>query len=169
MDLNLRFPATPQHASSHAELIVPLALELSRATLDFTPASLSDVDRIVEELRAGGVRLETVAETLFCFGCYVGEVSVRHEGASWRVAAETPMAGLSGAPLVLQLGPEDYCNPIGKVFKRFGEWNRGQSFVFLHCVLEAVSERASWRRRTGMKLTSAGTLSRAALFRLERS
>ena len=119
MQLNLQFPATPEHASRLADVIVPAALEISGATLDFTPGSLAEVDRIVEQMRSDGVPLEQIAETLFSFGCYVGEVLVRHAGARWRKAADTPMAAWSGSPIVLQLGPRNFCNPIDKVFKRF--------------------------------------------------
>jgi hypothetical protein len=55
---------------------------------------------------------------LFGFGCYVGEVFVRNAGGKWRNSAETPLAELAGLPLLIELGTESFCNPIGKVFKR---------------------------------------------------
>ena len=48
MQLTLKFPATPEYASKHAELIVPLARDVSRAVLDFTPGSVAKVDEIIE-------------------------------------------------------------------------------------------------------------------------
>ena len=32
--------------------------------------------------------------------------------------AETAMANFAGFPLVIQTGPEKFCNPIAKAFKR---------------------------------------------------
>jgi hypothetical protein len=76
------------------------------------------VDEIVEGFRQDGCKSDEIAETLFGFGCYVGEVFVRHAGGKWRNAAETAMAELAGFPLVIELGEKSLCNPIGKVFKR---------------------------------------------------
>jgi hypothetical protein len=101
-----------------AEVVVPLAREVSQAVLDYSPDSLMDVDRILGGFHDDGVSTETVASTLFCFGCYVGEVFVRNAGAVWRLADETSMAGLAGFPLVIETGPQTFANPIGKVFKR---------------------------------------------------
>jgi hypothetical protein len=119
VELNLKYSPTPEHAAALADLVVPVARDVSKATLDYSPASLKEVDRIIENFRRDGVRFKQVAETLFSFGCYVGEVLVRHAGGSWRVGSETPLAKFAGGPLVIQTGPEDFCNPIGKVFKRF--------------------------------------------------
>jgi hypothetical protein len=55
MNLKLRFPPSPEHAKQHAELVVEIAREVSQAHLDFSPASLAEVDRIVEGFRADRV------------------------------------------------------------------------------------------------------------------
>jgi hypothetical protein len=101
-----------------AEVVVPLARDVSQAVLDYTADSLTAVDRILGGFHDDGVSTEAVASTLFCFGCYVGEVFVRNAGAVWRLADETSMAGLAGFPLVIETGPQNFANPIGKVFKR---------------------------------------------------
>jgi hypothetical protein len=119
VQLKLKYKPTPEYASALADLIVPVAREVSRANLDYSPSSLGEVDRIIENFRKEGLRVEQVAETLFSFGCYVGEVFVRHAGGCWREAGETSMGKFAGAPLVVQTGPADFCNPIDKVFKRF--------------------------------------------------
>ena len=69
-------------------------------------------------MRQDGCTEEQVAETLFGFGCYVGEVFVRHAGGRWRKASETPMAQVAGFSLVIELAKGCLCNPIAKVFKR---------------------------------------------------
>jgi hypothetical protein len=98
--------------------MVPAAKEISGVHLDYSVISLADVDQIVQAMQDDGVTQEQVAETLFCLGCYVGEVFVRNAEGRWRLAAETPMADVVGFPLVIELDDESYCNPIGKVFKR---------------------------------------------------
>jgi len=118
MKLNLRFPPTPEYAEQHAEIMVQAAKEISGAELDFSPASLNAVDEIIEQMRQDGDTVEQIAETLFGFGCYVGEVFVRNKDAKWRLTEETPMKDFAGVPMVVELGPEQICNPIGKVFKR---------------------------------------------------
>jgi hypothetical protein len=119
MQLKLKHKPTPEHAAVLADLVVPVAREVSGADLDYSPNSLCHVDRIIETFRRDGVRLEQIAETLFSFGCYVGEVFVRHAGGRWRVASETPLGQFAGGPIVVQTGPADFCNPIDRVFKRF--------------------------------------------------
>jgi hypothetical protein len=118
MQLNLQFPPTPDHAADHAALCVSAAREVSGVSLDYTIGSLEQVDGIIQQMRDDGVQVEEVAETLFAFGCYVGEVLVRNAGAAWCKEEETPMKGQGGLFLVLKLRSENYCNPIGKVFKR---------------------------------------------------
>jgi hypothetical protein len=118
MQLRLMYPPTPEAAPMHAELCVSAAREVDGIELDYSVESLVKLDGIIENLRREGVASEQVAETLFTFGCYVGEVFVRQAGGRWCLAEGTPMAGATGFPLIIQLGANGYCNPIGKVFKR---------------------------------------------------
>jgi hypothetical protein len=118
MNLNLRYPPTPEFAAQHAELVLAPAKSVSGVDLDYSPRSLAEVDKIIESMRQDGVDAEQIAETLFAFGCYVGEVFVRNNNARWTNAADTAMKDLAGFPIVLELGPDNICNPIGKVFKR---------------------------------------------------
>src|SRR5262249_44063589 len=85
--------------------------------LDYTPDSLTNVDEIIEGFRADGVTSDEVAETLFGFGCYVGEVLARHGGGTWRKVTEQE-AGFFGFPMVIEMPTKRVCNPIGKAFKR---------------------------------------------------
>ncbi|WNG57414.1 hypothetical protein F0U59_23585 [Archangium gephyra] len=121
MQLRLKYPATPEAAPDHAQLCVSAVQNIEGITLDYSVESLAKLDEVIEGLRQDSVSAQEVAETLFSFGCYVGEVFVRHAKGQWRLAARTPMARAAGFPLVVQLGADTYCNPIGKVFKRLEE------------------------------------------------
>ena len=118
MQLSLKYPPTVENAAKFAEDIVDSAEQISGVHLDFSVDSLTVVDNIIEGLRHDGCKADEIAEVLFSFGCYVGEVFVRHAGGQWRNTAETSVADLIGFPLVIERGSENFCNPIGKVFKR---------------------------------------------------
>ena len=118
MILNLKYPPTPEAAPQHAALIVETAREVSAVDLDYSIASLEQVDRIIGEWHEEGVPEESIGSTLFGFGCYVGEVFVRHAGARWVSSAGTEMERFAGFDIVLQMGSDGMVNPIGKVFKR---------------------------------------------------
>jgi hypothetical protein len=118
MRLNLRYEPTPENASRFAADIVKAAQNVSGVALDYSADSLKHVDDIIEGMRSEGCSADQVAETLFGFGCYVGEVLVRQAGATWQQSADTPMANFAGFPLVLHLRGQSYCNPIAKAFKR---------------------------------------------------
>jgi hypothetical protein len=118
MKLNLKYPPTPENAANFAADIAAAAFRISGAKLDYSVGSLQPVDDILEKMRGDGVKSTQVAETLFGFGCYVGEVFVRNVAAIWRNSADTKMAGMPGFPLVIQTGADAFCNPIGKAFKR---------------------------------------------------
>jgi hypothetical protein len=118
MQLRLKYPPTVENAPRFAADMVGSAAEISGVDLDYSVASLKAVDDIIEGFRQDGCAADQIAATLFGFGCYVGEVFVRHAGGEWRNAAETSMAKLAGFPLVIAFGKETLCSPIGKVFKR---------------------------------------------------
>lgn len=113
--LRLPAPPDPEHAAELAQRAVDAARNVSGIELGYAPASLSLVDGILEELREPGS--DAVAETIFAFGCYVGEVLVRNAGYEW---VDTP------PDLVRNMGPltnyrastATHANPIGKAFKR---------------------------------------------------
>lgn len=115
---DLRYEPTPPNAPRFAQDMVDAAREISGIDLDWTPASLHRVDRIVGSFVERGDPVEAMGATLFGFGCYVGEVFVRSDAWRWAVAAETEMAGFTGTPLVVVRGSGRVANPIDKVFKR---------------------------------------------------
>jgi hypothetical protein len=116
--LELKYPATADNAADHARLAVRLAQEEFEEELDFSPASLEALDARVEELREQGLTGEEAAETLFVFGCYLGEVMARALGGRWQPTARSPLAEVSPWPMVVELGDGSAWDAIGKLYKR---------------------------------------------------
>jgi hypothetical protein len=119
MELTLRFPAKPEFARRFAEELVVTALEVSKVMLDFSPRSLEDVDRIIQGFVDEGLGVEEIGETLFSFGCYVGEVFVRHHGGVWVQTKKSLLKGETDFPIVVAIGKAHVLNPIAAVFQRF--------------------------------------------------
>src|SRR5262249_44277577 len=101
-----------------AALAVSAALDVSGVVLDYSIGSLNRVDEILDDFRRRRVAVERIAETLFCFGCYVGEVFVRNAHGRWVDVERTPMRGRGQWMIVIELPDGSVCNPIGKVFNR---------------------------------------------------
>jgi len=131
MELRLKYPPEPQYAADLARLIVGTAKRVSNLALDYSPESLQLVDQQLAGFEREGVASADVAETLFCFGCYVGEVFVRNLAARWVRTSESAMAGLTPWPMVVVMPNGDHWNPIGKVFKRVDD-GEGESVVYLY-------------------------------------
>lgn len=113
--LRLPAPPTPEHAAELAQRAADAALNVSGVELDYTPDSLSLVDGILEGFREPGS--DAVAETIFVFGCYIGEVLVRNAGYEW-VDTPTEIARNLGPLTVCRTSTATHANPIGKAFKR---------------------------------------------------
>jgi hypothetical protein len=112
--LRLKHPVTEANMSVFADDIVETARRVSGLTLDYSPASLGDVDDQLASFAADGVGAESVGETLFAFGAYVGEVFVRRNAARWRDISGTPLADILGpVPIVIELPDGRLANPIG--------------------------------------------------------
>ncbi len=116
----------------HAEFIVASAARIDHKTLDFSVESLGWVDAALFEFYKDGVPVNQVAETLFRFGAYIGEVFIHNNpGARWVSAPESgPFAG--AWPLV-SMGPEELVNPIGKAFRRV-EYGVGEDLLYFYDV-----------------------------------
>ena len=89
MKLALKIPPTPEYASMHADQIVQGAKEISKIELDYSPESLNLVDEIIENFRQEGLASKDIGETLFGFGCYVGEILVRNAEGVWKNTDDT--------------------------------------------------------------------------------
>jgi hypothetical protein len=118
MDFRLRYAPTIYNAGRFAKLTVESVKDISKVHLDYSPLSLHLLDRVIAGLRRDGVRSDAVAETLFTFGCYVGEVFVRNATGQWRDPEELGVAEYFNFPMVISLPDKQVCNPIGKCFKR---------------------------------------------------
>ncbi|GGM23694.1 hypothetical protein GCM10010129_80140 [Streptomyces fumigatiscleroticus] len=114
MQLHFNHPPEPDSAPRIAAAIVVAAADISGARLDYSPASIDVVQDIVDGFRTDGATGQEMAESLVAFGCYVGEILIRHAGGVWR---RTPEA-LTAVPLVVELPDERECDPIGWVFHR---------------------------------------------------
>jgi hypothetical protein len=120
MLLRLQFPPTPENAANLAELAVKAAQNVDGIDLDYTPASLESVDQILAKLHAEGLTENQVGETVFSFGCYVGEVLLRQHSGKWAMPRPSLLArlGLGGSNMmVVELPDGSTWNPIGKAFK----------------------------------------------------
>lgn len=109
---------TPENAKEYAVTIVQIAKNNSNIVLDYSPRSLFDVDKIIDSFRKEGQSSDKISGTLFCFGCYVGEIIIKNIGGKWKKSDETPMKDVSGSPIVVELPNGSIVNPVGKVKKR---------------------------------------------------
>lgn len=121
MKLQLPYAPVPENAKLLAQVCVEAAKDVSGLDLDFRPESLALVEEQIERFRADKVPLRRIASTLFCFGCYLGEVIIQTFGGRWVEVEKSPMKGLASWPLVTVLDNGSCWNPIGRVFKRFEE------------------------------------------------
>jgi hypothetical protein len=149
MDLHLEYPATPANAAKIAKLMIEPAQRISKVELDFSVASPQDIDRIVRRLWREVGRTSRATETVFGFGCYVGEVFVRQNGAPWRSRDQTPLKGTSASSMVLELANGQVCDPIERAFSRFrgGRENLRQFYAVQTGKEAATSNRAVDRLR----------------------
>lgn len=118
----LLLPATPTptNASELARIAAEAAQSVAGIELDFSPASLEQVDGILDGFRDAGS--DVMAESIFIFGCYIGEVMVRNAGYIW-VDTPADLAKHLGILTVYHPETQAHANPINKAFKRvdYGE------------------------------------------------
>ncbi|WP_329138831.1 hypothetical protein [Streptomyces sp. NBC_01476] len=98
--------------------VVAMAREGAMIRLDYTQASLSLVDRVIETLRREEPPLEAVTPVILRFGAYTGEVLVRTAGAVW-VDFDTDQRGTFGQPFGIRAPDGRVWNPLGKALKRY--------------------------------------------------
>lgn len=134
----LNYPPEPENGPRFANDIVEDLAGIPEVNLDYSVASLADVDFVLETLRDRGCSVDSIFPTLFCFGCYVGEVFVRNAAAAWCRTDDTSMAGMAGFPMVVRLGNGRTCNPIGKTFKRLKNGDIDSLAYFYHVFAEAT-------------------------------
>jgi hypothetical protein len=116
VELRLPFPPSPDHMADHADHLVAVVRRVDSVVLDYTVGSLATVDGLLGGFHDAGDDPNQMAETLFQFGAYIGEVIVRNAHGLWTVPGSDQPLG-DGWPMV-QLPSLRIVNPIGKVFKR---------------------------------------------------
>jgi hypothetical protein len=117
VELRLPFPPTPEHMADHAAYLVETVRRIDGEDLDFGATSLETVDRLLGRFHDAGDDPNRVAETVFQFGSYIGEVIVRQAHGTWVTVPDDHPLGRGWQPLV-ELPGERMVNPIGKAFKR---------------------------------------------------
>ncbi len=131
--LKLKYEPTAENAPLFARDIVASTARITGDLLDYSVESLAIVDRILGDMRGQGVTVDQFAETLFGFGCYVGEVFVRHAGGRW---IATPARWLSaiGMRICVELPAQKrLCSPIAKAFRRL-ENGEEDSLAYFYAV-----------------------------------
>ena len=109
------------------------ALCSSGYRVDFTLASLKEVDRFFDEHArdgaavAGGLLSNQLGARLFALGAYVGEVIRRRSGGRWMLDGKNPTSEVD-IQLVLVDGNTIW--PIQRVMKRFKKGSEDGLFVF---------------------------------------
>jgi len=136
----LKYDITPANAPRFAADIVARTKKVDGATLDYSVKSLTVVDRIIGGFHEQGKAVEEIAATVFGFGCYVGEVFVRNNGAKWRSATQEEMDNLYGVPLIVVLNETTTANPIGKVIKRLDNGDEDNLPYFYRAMTRAAAE-----------------------------
>lgn len=115
----LKYPPVAANGPRFAADIVSLVgAEKAGIRLDYSVRSLALVDRIIEGIRSETPPVEAVADTLFGFGAYAGEVLVRHAEAAWVDFDETQRSWF-GQPFGVRTPDGRAWNPLGRAFRRF--------------------------------------------------
>jgi len=120
MRLRLQHPPTPEFAPAHAQIAVDAARDIDHVTLDYSPASLAEVDRILGKFHMEGLTADQIGETVFSFGCYVGEVLVRNNTGKWVMPRKSVLSKLGfgdSTMMMVELPNGGVWNPIMKAFK----------------------------------------------------
>jgi hypothetical protein len=98
--------------------IVAMVREGSEIRLDYTPASLAVVDRVIGGIRRENPPIGAVTRSLLGFGAYAGEVLVRVTGGAW-VDFDTDRQDIFGQPIGIRTADGRLWNPLGKAIKRY--------------------------------------------------
>lgn len=129
MELRLNYPPEPEYAQHLAATCVDAAERISGLKLDYSVESLHLVEKQLDAFSRQGMQSDQIASTLFCFGCYVGELLVQRLGGRWVKSGKSKLAELTPWPMVVEMSNGDCWNPIGKVFKRFDD-GQGEDLTY---------------------------------------
>lgn len=119
MNIRLGRPPTAISAPRFAEDVAAWVRTRFDLELDYSVESLYAIDALLERMRAEHVEIDDkVGETLWCLGCYVGEVFVRNANAEWKDAPDELPEDVRGTGTVWLACGNSWVNPIGAVLKR---------------------------------------------------
>ena len=127
--LRLPFPPVPENAAALAQKAVDAVRNVDGISLDYSPESLKQVDRVILRFHEEGKSSDEVGPTVFTLGCYVGEVFVRHLGASWTMPDETARR-VGFSVMGIQIKKGQFLNPIGKAFKLLKNGSEDSVYYF---------------------------------------
>ena len=122
---------------------IAMALSSSGYRADFTPKSLWEIDRFLDEHSQhgdpvpGGLLSESLGSRVFALGSYVGEVIRRHMGGQWSGDDTDPEAEIG---VELRLPDGTICWPIQRVMKRFKNGAEDGIAVYGHALGLPVGE-----------------------------
>jgi hypothetical protein len=135
----LPYPPVAGNAARFAEGMVATARQVDGVHLDYTTASLEEVDRILGTYHDDALDPDRVAGTVFALGCYAGEVLVRQAGGAWEdtdpqtgTAAPTPgtsepppgppqLSQVLSAVIGVRLPTGTLADPVGQAFRRVAD------------------------------------------------
>lgn len=133
--IRLPYPFTKENMPLYAQDFVETVQRVDGVQLDYSVASISYIDDLIESFR--GEDAPEPERTLVLAGAYVGEC-MRHEARGWWTETEGVSVKFTPWPVCLRIGPK-YCDPIGKSFKRF-KLGAGDSMAyFAHVFLDRRS------------------------------
>ena len=139
MELNLKYPTIPQFAKLLSDICGEASFNISGLRLDYSVDSLKLVEKQIDSFSENGEVVNHIASTLFCFGCYLGELLIKHIGGKWVKTDDSTMKDLTPWPIVVEMNNGDCWNPIGKVFKRFEEGER-EDLRYFYDIVKAGSK-----------------------------
>ncbi|MFI1172871.1 hypothetical protein [Streptomyces melanogenes] len=132
---------------------IAVALNSSGYTADFTPESLRDVERFMDEHSDGGIAVADgllatdLGSRLFALGAYVGETVRLHLGGAWAADDDSPHAH---SRIALHLLDGSTIWPVQRVIKRFHNGPE-DSIAFYGAALGLPDGSAERRRRFSRK------------------
>lgn len=111
-------------AAFMANLAVELFTDALDVTLDYSPKSLNDVDRIVDELKGAGLPADQSREALLRLSYYVGEVFVKHLKGTWLQSYPEGASGrgATATRTVVRLPDGQEVDPVARLANR---WKQG--------------------------------------------
>lgn len=118
MTNGVRNPPVTAAGARLAADTVRMARDSGGIRLDYSPASLALVDRIIDGIRRGRPPAASVRGTLLGFGAYTGEVLVRTGRATW-VDFDPGQRDIFGQPFGIRTPDGRVWNPLGKALKRY--------------------------------------------------